>query len=150
MSAEAALTAADLRRLLESGFGSPAVEAVEYKGKTFYVRELGPQDTAAWSDLMMRREERAPDAFKAAMLKLCLSDAAGVPLYQADDATPLALPVVLRNRLFNAAMDVNGIGEAKREALGKPSGETPSSGSSTTSPSSSASALPGSSASASA
>lgn len=127
------MSAAEMREVLE-GRVSRAVEEVVYRERSFYVRELGPDDTAAWtaavslqapSDADEATRAAGAEAFSAAVLRLTLCDSVGERLYPPGDTTQLKLGPTLRAKLYNAAMAVNGYGaggEAREEAAKKSDG----------------------------
>lgn len=105
------------------------VRVPQWEGKTVHIRSL----TGAEAENLFRAARGQPgrppaedDVFVIRLVSCCLCDAGGTPLFHGDDSIEAlgrknwaALRVV-----FDAACELNGIGEEAGKKLGKPSRPT--------------------------
>lgn len=108
----------------------------EYGGPTVYLRRWTLADQLRVRQLADDKDR--PHAERSAdLLRLCLCDKDGSPVFGPDDAGALAVPFAVADRVIDATLAANGLtGDAAEKKATSP--PTPSSGSSSGSPSSGA------------
>jgi hypothetical protein len=84
----------------------PEIRAVDYRGKTYYVRELEAEDTAAWLKLL-----RLPPAERVRRtIAFALCGPAGEPLHPDPFTGPAPrVAFLLADRVLAAFYDINGL-----------------------------------------